>query len=119
MSETADQSLLALIRRHGPLSVTEMAERLGVTATAVRNRLTRLLGAGLIERRAESGPGRRGRPKHTYQASVAAHKRLGQNYADLALILWDEMMRSVAIASSAASCSPGRPSGSPSCIAPR
>ena len=30
-----------------------------------------------------------------YQASVRAHKRLGQNYADLAVILWDEMMRTV------------------------
>jgi predicted ArsR family transcriptional regulator len=91
--ESSDRSLLDLIRRHGPLTVAEMAERLGVTATAVRNRLTRLVGAGMVERRTE--PSGRGRPKHTYQASVAAHKRLGQNYADLAVILWDEMMRTV------------------------
>src|SRR5215469_5293191 len=93
MSEESDRSLLDLIRRHGPLTVAEMAGRLGVTATAVRNRLTRLVGAGMVERRTE--PSGRGRPKHTYQASVAAHKRLGQNYADLAVILWDEMMRTV------------------------
>src|SRR3712207_7416052 len=37
----------------------------------------------------------RGRPRFTYQASVEAHKRLGQNYADLAVVLWDELMRSV------------------------
>jgi len=47
----------------------------------------------MIERRTEQGG--RGRPKHAYQASVAAHKRLGQNYADLAVVLWDEMMRNV------------------------
>ena len=35
-----------------------------------------------------AGGGRR----HTYQASVEAHKRLGQNYADLAVVLWEEMM---------------------------
>jgi len=93
MTESADRSLLDLIRRHGPLTIVEMAERLGVTATAVRNRVTRLVGSGMVERRAESGG--RGRPKYTYQASVAAHKRLGQNYADLAVILWDEMMRNV------------------------
>jgi len=93
MSENADRSLLDLIRRYGPLTIAEIAGRLGVTATAVRNRLTRLTGSGLVERRAEHGG--RGRPKHTYRASIAAQKLLGQNYADLAVILWDEMMRTV------------------------
>jgi predicted ArsR family transcriptional regulator len=93
MTETTDRLLLDLIRRHGPLTVVEMAERLRVTPTAVRNRLNRLLGSGMIERECE--PGGRGRPKHTYRASVEAHKRLGQNYADLAVVLWDEMMRTV------------------------
>jgi predicted ArsR family transcriptional regulator len=93
MSEESDRSLLDLIRRHGPVTVPEMAARLGVTATAVRNRLTRLVGSGMVERRAEHGG--RGRPRHTYQASVEAHKLLGQNYADLAVVLWDEMMRTV------------------------
>jgi len=93
MTESSDRSLLDLIRRHGPLTVAEIGDRLGVTPTAVRNRLTRLVESGMVERRAE--PGGRGRPKHTYQASVTAQKMLGQNYADLAVILWDEMMRTV------------------------
>ncbi len=93
MAESSDRELLDLIRRHGPLSVAEMAARLGVTPTAVRNRLTRLVGSGMVERRTEHGG--RGRPKHAYRASVEAHKRLGQNYADLAVVLWDEMMRTV------------------------
>jgi predicted ArsR family transcriptional regulator len=93
MTESADRSLLDLIRRHGPLTVSELSVRLGVTPTAVRIRLTRLVGSGMVERRAE--PGGRGRPKYTYQASAAAHRRLGQNYADLAVILWDEMMRTI------------------------
>ena len=46
MSESSDRALLDLIRRGGPLTVAEMAASLGVTATAIRNRLTRLLGAG-------------------------------------------------------------------------
>jgi predicted ArsR family transcriptional regulator len=66
---------------------------LGVTGTAVRNRLTRLLESGLVERRAEARG--RGRPRHAYQASVEAQKRLGQNYADLAVVLWDELMTTV------------------------
>jgi len=93
MTESSDRSLLDLIRRHGPLTVAEMAARLEVTPTAIRNRLTRLVGSGMVVRQAEHGG--RGRPKHTYRASVEAHKRLGQNYADLAVVLWDEMMRTV------------------------
>jgi predicted ArsR family transcriptional regulator len=93
MTESSDRELLDLIRRHGPLTVSAMAGRLGVTPTAVRNRLTRLVGSGMVERRTEHGG--RGRPSHTYQASVAAHKRLGQNYADLAVVLWEEMMQTV------------------------
>jgi predicted ArsR family transcriptional regulator len=71
-----------------------MSAHLSVTATAIRNRLARLVSSGLVERRAEHGG--RGRPKHAYQVSVAARKSLGQNYADLALVLWEEMMNSVA-----------------------
>jgi predicted ArsR family transcriptional regulator len=70
-----------------------MADHLGVTGTAVRNRLSRLLDSGLVERRAEARG--RGRPRHAYQASAAALKRLGQNYADLAVALWEEMMTTV------------------------
>lgn len=93
MDVSTDRDLLDLIRRHGPLTVSDMSGQLGVTATAVRNRLVRLVDSGMVERRAEQGG--RGRPKHTYRASVEAQKRLGQNYADLVVVLWDEMMRSV------------------------
>ncbi|AMV37517.1 helix-turn-helix transcriptional regulator [Planctomyces sp. SH-PL62] len=93
MSESSDRALLDLIRRRGPLTVGEMSQETGVTGTAVRNRLSRLLGAGLVVR--ETRQDGRGRPKHAYQASVEAHKRLGQNYADLAVALWEEMMGTV------------------------
>jgi predicted ArsR family transcriptional regulator len=94
MSDSSDRELLDLIRRSGPLTVADMTASLGVTGTAIRNRLARLLGSGLVVRQAEHL--RRGRPRHTYQVSVEAQKRLGQNYTDLALALWDEMMSSVA-----------------------
>jgi len=93
MTDTSDRSLLDMIRRHGPMTIAEMTDRLGVTPTAIRNRLTRLVESGMVERRSE--PGGRGRPKHAYRASVAAQKMLGQNYADLAVILWGEMMSTV------------------------
>ncbi len=93
MSESADRNLLDVLRRSGPLTIAELVDRLGVTGTAVRNRLARLIDAGLVVR--EALPGGRGRPRHTYQASDLAKRRLGQNYADLAVVLWDEMMTTV------------------------
>jgi predicted ArsR family transcriptional regulator len=93
MTESSDRVVLDLIRRSGPITVAEMAAGLGVTATAVRNRLARLIGSGLVERRVAHGG--RGRPRHAYEVSVEAQKRLGQNYADLAVVLWEELMSTV------------------------
>ncbi len=93
MSESSDRELLDLIRRCGPLTVAEMGTHLGVTGTAVRNRLARLLGTGLVERKSEHTG--RGRPRHMYEASVLAKKGLGQNYAELAVALWDELMGTI------------------------
>lgn len=90
---SADRPLLDVIRRRGPVTVLELAAELDVTPTAVRNRLSRLVGSGLVERKAEKIG--RGRPRHVYQASAEAHKRLGQNYADLAVVLWEELMQTV------------------------
>jgi len=93
MSESSDRTLLDVIRRAGPMSVAEMAASLRVTDTAIRNRLARLVGARLVERHSEHRG--RGRPRHVYQVSVEAQKQLGQNYTDLALVLWEELMSSV------------------------
>ncbi len=91
--ESTDRPLLDLIRRSGPLTVDAMAASLKVTPTAIRNRLTRLVGSRMVVRRAV--PGGKGRPKYTYEASAEAQKRLGQNYADLAVVLWEELMQTV------------------------
>lgn len=93
LTQSSDRPLMDLIRRNGPISVEDLANRLEVTATAVRVRLNRLVESGLVERVQESVG--RGRPKYFYQASPLAQKKLGQNYADLALVLWDEVMRTV------------------------
>ncbi len=93
MTESSDRPILDLIRLRGPLSVAELADAQGVTPTAIRVRLGRLVEAGLVERRAEHGG--RGRPRYTYRASDEAQRSLGQNYADLAVVLWEEMMHAV------------------------
>ena len=86
---TSDQGLLDLLRKSGPMSVAELAARTRVTATAVRQRLTRLLALGDIERHAERAP--RGRPSHRYALTDQGRKKSGSNFADLAMVLWQEV----------------------------
>lgn len=88
-NHTSDQGLLDLIQRRGPLSVAELARLTRVTATAVRQRLARLLAQGDIERRAEKAA--RGRPLHRYGLTDKGRKRSGSNFADLAMVLWQEV----------------------------
>lgn len=84
-----DRQFLEILQRLEPATVQELCSELGVTATAVRQRLTRLQGRSLVTRRvARQG---RGRPHHQYEMTEAGLRELGNNYADLALILWNEV----------------------------
>jgi DeoR family transcriptional regulator, suf operon transcriptional repressor len=60
-----------------------------VTATAVRQRLVRLLKQGDIERHAQRIS--RGRPVHRYSLTEKGRRRAGANFADLAMALWEEI----------------------------
>jgi DeoR family transcriptional regulator, suf operon transcriptional repressor len=83
------------------LGIGELAKRLGVTATAVRQRLDRLMRAGLVGRTIVSGglsgggqrvAGRlRGRPSHVYNLTEKGRRTGGDNFRDLALVLWREI----------------------------
>lgn len=87
--ETSDLQFLDLLRKQGPLSVSQLITRSGVTATAVRQRLNRLLRQGLIEREAKAGS--RGRPSHKYQLTDLGRRSAGANFTDLAVALWQEV----------------------------
>lgn len=89
MPETSDALVLDLLRRRPQLTVTDLAEATGVTATAVRQRLVRLMAQGLVQRHALRGG--RGRPSHTYSLTPLARQTSGTNFADLASILWKEL----------------------------
>ena len=84
-----DRQLLDLMRLEGAQSVNEMCDRLGVTATAIRQRLSRLAAAGLIDRQEERHG--RGRPVHKYQLSELGHETIGDNFTDFARALWAEV----------------------------
>lgn len=86
---SSDAALVDLLRVEGSLGIGELATALGVTATAVRQRLDRLMRQGFVARQALSG--RRGRPAHTYSLTDAGRRVGGDNFRDLALVLWREI----------------------------
>ena len=85
----SDSDLVDLIRIAGPLSVTQLSDAMEVTATAVRQRLTRLMAQSMIEREAVRAG--RGRPKHRYSLTDKGLRQSGSNFTDLALTLWREI----------------------------
>jgi predicted ArsR family transcriptional regulator len=87
--ESSDIALLDLLRKHGPLGVAQLKAAMQVTATAVRQRLVRLLAQGDIERHTERIT--RGRPIHRYSLTEKGRRRAGANFADLAMALWQEV----------------------------
>jgi predicted ArsR family transcriptional regulator len=87
--EEGDEQFLQQLHQAGEGTVLELCEAAGVTATAIRQRLTRLQGMGLVERTTVRAG--RGRPHHTYRVTDAGRQQLGDNYAELALLLWDEL----------------------------
>ena len=60
--------VLTALKRHGEATADELAETLEISASAVRQHLSALRSAGLIEARQERG--QRGRPADRYHATV-------------------------------------------------
>ncbi len=84
-----DQKVLELLRREPGLTVPELIDRLQVTATAVRQRLDRLVDMRMIERRKQSVG--RGRPTFKHYLSPLGWREVGATYTDLATAMWQEI----------------------------
>ncbi|MEE2989752.1 MAG: MarR family transcriptional regulator [Planctomycetota bacterium] len=85
----SDVAILDLLRQQDQMTVVQLTEAIGVTATAVRQRLVRLLDQELIKR--STMPSVRGRPRHVYRLTTKGRRRTGENFADLAIALWHEI----------------------------
>jgi len=85
----SDITILDLLRKQTSMSVSQLAESMQVTATAVRQRLNRLLAQGYIQR--ELSRAGRGRPSHRYSLTEQGRRKTGSNFADLAMALWQEI----------------------------
>ena len=86
----SDSELLGLLREGQTLSIDELKLGLGVTATAVRQRIERLLEAGLIER--EKIVSGRGRPVFRYALTLDGHRHAGADASEFAEAMWREIM---------------------------
>ncbi len=91
LPQTSDGDLLELLRTGGPLGVHELSQAIGVTPTAVRQRLGRLLAQGVVQREAIRVG--RGRPRHRYELTEKGLRLTGSNFTDLALALWREISK--------------------------
>jgi predicted ArsR family transcriptional regulator len=97
----SDSVLVELLRKNGKTGVGELASSLRVTATAVRQRLERLMREGIVAREVvvnsvdggSSGARRRGRPAHVYGLTEKGERTGGDNFRDLAVVLWSEIRR--------------------------
>jgi predicted ArsR family transcriptional regulator len=87
--QPGDRQFLERLHEMGGGTVQDICHAQGVTATAVRHRLVRLQEAGFVTR--ELAPSKRGRPHHVYRVTRNALREMGDNYAELAQILWREI----------------------------
>ena len=89
--EHDDEQFLLSLQRLGAGTVQELCAAAGVTATAVRLRLSRLQSMGFVDRQTiREG---RGRPHHTYKITDQGQRQLGDNYSELARLLWSELQK--------------------------
>lgn len=86
-----DRRFLSQLARLREPTIQALCGATGVTATAVRHRLARLLEAELVEKRAEVRG--RGRPAHFYRLTSAGRNQLGDNSTRLAALLWQQVMQ--------------------------
>jgi DeoR family suf operon transcriptional repressor len=78
---TRGNELVGALKHAGEATAEELAERLGVTASAVRQQLDGLAAEGLVDWRAEAKG--RGRPIHVYRLTRAAEPLFPKTYGGL------------------------------------
>lgn len=87
--ERADREFLRRLQRLQPATIHDLCVDQNVTPTAVRQRLQRLYALDLVDRElVRSG---RGRPHHAYNLTDDGRSELGDNYDELAIVLWSEL----------------------------
>jgi len=85
--DSKDRELLEHLHRHSGANVQDLCDFLGVTRNAIRQRISRLEGCGLLVSEQRLQP--RGRPKNVYHVTEDGLHSLGEDYRELAVVLWE------------------------------
>lgn len=88
--DARDREILEHLHRAAGADVQELCDLLGVTRTAIRQRVTRLEASGLIAGELQSQL--RGRPRHRYRVTAEGLHSLGENYRELAVVFWESIV---------------------------
>lgn len=83
------RAVVKLLKTEGPLGTAQLAERLGLTAMAVRLHLYALQGEGLVA--SEDRPVPVGRPAKVWRLTREADRHFPEAYAELSVALLDAM----------------------------
>jgi|TARA_B110000495_G_scaffold203890_1_gene230480 predicted ArsR family transcriptional regulator len=84
-----DRAMISVLRGSNFMSICELTDAMRVTATAVRQRLNRLMALELVERsRTVEG---RGRPSYRYLLTDKGKRSGANNLDDLAVVLWEQV----------------------------
>ena len=85
--DSKDRELLEHLHCHSGANVQDLCDVLGVTRNAIRQRISRLEACGLLASEQRSQP--RGRPKNVYHVTTDGLHSLGEDYRELAVVLWE------------------------------
>lgn len=89
--DQSDHEFLTTVQRLSPATVQGLCDSIGVTATAIRQKLLRFQSEGLVDRKVIKQE--RGRPCHTYHLTEAGLKEIGDDHAEIAAILWRQILQ--------------------------
>ena len=85
--DVRDREIIEHLHQSAGGDIQTLCHVLGVTRTAVRQRIARLESSGLISAKLQSQT--RGRPRHLYRVTADGLHALGENYRELAVVLWE------------------------------
>jgi predicted ArsR family transcriptional regulator len=85
--DARDREILEHLHQAASSDVQTLCDVLGVTRTAIRQRIGRLESAGFVVSALQAQL--RGRPRHLYRVTPEGLHELGENYRELAVVLWE------------------------------
>ncbi len=85
--DVRDREILEHLHRSAGGDIQTLCDLLGVTRTAIRQRISRLESAGMIASELQGQT--RGRPRLLYKVTAEGLHELGENYRELAVVFWE------------------------------